>query len=70
MTHRTAWDDVAARITGMKVARKYTEAQLWEAHNAHPEIASLREAWLTKYIDTVLYPEYVAKFAKKKGKVK
>lgn len=47
----TVVDILAARLTGLELAKRYSEDALWKAHMANPEVRALREGWLASRVD-------------------
>jgi hypothetical protein len=65
-THTTVIDDMAAKLTGIDLAKRYSEHALYTVHMAHPEIAALREGFLCAAVDRIC-AENVDWLARKKA---
>ena len=51
---KTVIDQLAARMTGIQLAAKFSENALYAAHMAHPEIDALREGFLAAYVNKIV----------------
>lgn len=45
----TVIDTLAAKMTGISLAKKYSVDALFKAHSEHPEIPALREGFLAAF---------------------
>lgn len=52
----TSVDILAAKLTGIKLAKMYTSDELYVAMKLHPEVRSLREGWITAFVTEFTAP--------------
>jgi hypothetical protein len=65
-THTTVIDEFASRLTGMGLAKKYSEDQLYAWHMARTDVAAFREGFLCAAVDRIC-AENVDWLARKKA---
>ena len=55
----TAIDDLAAKITGLRLSKKYNSDVLYLAHIRNPKVKALEYGFVSAYVNELVRPVYV-----------